>query len=58
MKSRNGTVQSYQRFGTNRHIHIHEATGRFYDQQKTPINQDGSARQGDRSRQAFGAEQN
>ena len=38
-KAENGTVQSYQHIGTQRHIHIDEPTGQFFDQQKNPVTQ-------------------
>lgn len=38
-KAENGSVQSYQHIGTQRHIHIDGPTGQFFDQQKNPITQ-------------------
>lgn len=38
-KAENGSVQSYQHTGTQRHIHIDGPTGQFFDQQKNPVTQ-------------------
>ena len=35
----NGTVQSYQHSGTQRHIHIEGTTGQFYNQRMEPVTQ-------------------
>ncbi len=39
-RAENGTVQTYQHSGTQRHIHIDGPSGRFFDQQKNPITQE------------------
>ncbi|MGI4827395.1 MAG: ATP-dependent DNA helicase [Janthinobacterium lividum] len=38
-RAENGTIQSYQHAGTQRHIHIDGPSGQFYDQQKNPVTQ-------------------
>jgi conjugative relaxase-like TrwC/TraI family protein len=53
----NGTIQSYQHVGTNRHIHINDASGQFYDQRKQPIAREDALDKAIGSGKHHGAEQ-
>ena len=38
-RAENGSVQTYQHSGTQRHVHIDGPSGQFFDQQRNPISQ-------------------